>query len=542
MARVLRALLFLSPDFLAKYLKPNPPTAVVALEDVVEGLVSEYEQLGRGSALYKVVESAIRLTDPEKGLQSDSLQLLATTATLFHKKRAPHRRIFEYLNWRLPQLHEGGQHDNLYRQVTPNGVIDELYVVFYLLGWLPRIVNGEKIRLNNSEALKLMSIASASLGGEEVERREDSRFYSLVWRVSQRHIREIGAGGPLWTDLVGQVLKFQPLMSKYRPVESFRYFMETRYNFDRYIVERLRQYLAGERPVETEAGLVFIEPLKNLELLRRVNIEKGRDISLKDLLSAVTYSEKNGGKSWIEYQDLAGRLADVEAFHSIQLNHRIIMGKPNEDDDYVLLKAIVLGKVPVTYKGRRRRFKEREDLYMAIGFIGDSFRNTELCAEELIPVFRRARTRYEQHRGLSPAELMAKVLSDEGVVDKLGCTTPEQVYCLLVVHQLKEYLRPRVVGRFRFVRNGEKVLLGPGENLEVLRPQSRAADPVLKRTYHQLWARRGLFDEGYWDIVEQEFARPKAVAYHGKAQTRRDISPYASAAVGEAPMKAVGAA
>ncbi len=505
----------------------------MALEDVVEGVVGEYEQLGKGSALYQIVKSAIELTRLEKGLQSVFTQFVEATARLFHKKKTPYERIFEYLQWRLPELHEGGQHSNLYRQVTPNVVIDELYIMFYLLGWLPRIVNSERIRLKGSEALRLMSIGNANLGGADAKRREDSRFYSLAWRVTQRHIRKIGAGGPLWTDLVGQVLKFPPLAQRYRPIESFRYFMETRYNFDRYVVERLRQHLAGERPIVTKAGLVSIEPLKNLELLRRVAIENGSDTSLKGLLSEVTYSEKQGGKSWIGYEDLAGRLTDVEVFHGIPLSHRIIMGKPNEDDDYMLLKAIMFGRLPITYRGRKRRFKERDDLYMALGF-QDAFRNSKWCAEELIPVFRRAKTRHERHRGLSPAGLMSKVLSGEEVAEKYGNTATEQIYCLLVVHQLREYIRPRLTGRLPFSRNGGKAWLKPGKNLRLLMPQSRDGDPMLRRAYHQLWARRDFFDRGYWDVVEQVLAEPAAVAFHGKANTRHDISPYVPEAVAKA--------
>lgn len=503
----------------------------MALEDVVEGWIEEYEKTrnGIGSMLHSLVSPMIKLTDPESGLQSHSLEMFETVAELIPGRHTPKRVMLAYLAWRLPELHKGGSSSGLYSRLTPEVVVDELYILFYLCGWLPRIVNGEHVKMTGPDSLKLMSFASAKIKGSEKQERTDSRFYRLVTRVSQRsataryteHPPRIIS--PVWTDLVGHVLQFPLLRLRYRPVESFRIYMEGRYNFDKYVVERLKQYMLGA-PIDTVDGVARIGPLKNLELLRIVNIQRGTDSSLEGLVTEVIYNEKRGGKNWTQYIDLAGRDKEVEVFHGVPLNSGIITGKPTEANDYAILKSVVLGKVQVTYGGRKLCIATGDDLYMLLG-VQEAFATPEWCAEELIPIFNRARYRYDQHRGSSPKQLLGKVLADEDVVEKLGRITPEQIYCLLIVHQLKEYVRPGVVGRQPFMSNGEKVFILPGENLHLLQPQAKSGDPVLKGFYHRLWDRQDFFDRGYWDVLEEVLAEEAAVNYHGTALKRQDASP-----------------
>ena len=498
----------------------------MGLEAVVEGWFDEYEQRKSSSMLFKLVSSSIKLVSGQSGSEAAWQQLLDATGSLMTQK--PNRLILEYLQWRLPLL----QKVLIYPELKPDFVVEELEVMLYAAGWLPRIVKGEKVYVDD-EQIKLLSLASAKVGGAEKDEREDTRFYRLVMRVFQRNFRDVrnraGIARPGWNELVAQVLKFPPLQhtnfTQYLAEEE----PEVERRFDEVTVSGLRQYMKGVRAVQTPSGQVRIEPLRNLNLLGRAEIERGDDASLRSLLRSTRNAEKKGGPTWGDYLDHVGVLDDVVDFHyGIAVNRNIIAGHPTERDDYNYAKSVVLGIIPVTYRGKKKQVLEAEDLCMLIGFRKD-FRNSDKCAEELLPVFRRAQSRYEGERGKPPTQFLNAVLADKEVAAKYGTKhgsmTTQDIYFIWAAHHLKEFLRPRVTGELPFSYGNEEVLIMPGENLHVLRPESKFCDPRISRFNKQMRWYKVTIGTGYWDIVEEVLAEPAAVSYHGRAMKRQDISP-----------------
>ncbi len=181
----------------------------MSLESIVKGLVSKYEneikKTRKRSTLYLLAAEYAVLANngTEKALGDTVAKPFA-----YHEFG---RATLEYLNWRLPKLNA------VYAKVTPEAIVNELYIFFYLEGWLPRIVDGREVYLSSDDDLKHMSITRAHLKGRENELIEDERFYKLVSRISQGHHRD---KCPDWRTLVSQVLQFPELKERYSQLDS----------------------------------------------------------------------------------------------------------------------------------------------------------------------------------------------------------------------------------------------------------------------------------------------------------------------------------
>ncbi len=189
------------------------------LEHLVEDWIDDYEAKGRDSALFKLVKSSVELTTPKKK-SKHSWKMLVGAASSMLDADSPQKLVADYLLWRLPNWRWKTNH----RKANLYTLIDELYVLFYLQGQLPRIVNSEKVYLSTPEQLELMRVSQAHLEGKLSEQREDIRFYRLMARTMKKKSRTFM---PSWTALVDKVFQFGPVRERYSGLESFSAYLKT---------------------------------------------------------------------------------------------------------------------------------------------------------------------------------------------------------------------------------------------------------------------------------------------------------------------------
>lgn len=492
----------------------------MALETIVEPLVEEYESKGENSKLYSLVSFATSaLTD---GTFNGKLnEFLLNLGNLFGKGHIPYRFMLEYLTWRFPLI-KG--RDDYNGKASARAMINELEALWYMSGMLPLQVNmesGERVLLQTQSDYR--HLRPISIGVTEPTRRNDIRAFRLYRRVTEQHRSH---NGPNWTTLLNLVLTFPPLHKKMRPTGSFSDVVTSNEEaaFDDYVIGKLVQYLAGEKPiaVSSDGDVRTIEPLSGLELLTTVKMRQGQDRELSDLFKDVRYRKlSRGGKTWNDYLDLAGKVDKVVNYHGMAVNPRIVSGQWAEEDDYSLLKAVAVGKIPVFYNGVEVTVSAKENLYVFMGF---KSRKPGKSPELLIPAFRRSAWRHKKDKGRNPALLLAAVLADPEVAGKIGNMSLADVEAQWYINCFKGEVRAMLTGQRILSYQGREMRILPGKNFHILRSESRYAGHFVKSLYKRINWHFSETDMTYYDFINEVGAEAEVVEYHrGSAVNREAI-------------------
>lgn len=504
----------------------------MAIDSIVEKLVKGYEEKGVESTLNNVVENAVLRFMLESPNSAQTSAYLSELAYLFGKGHIPYRYMFEYLSWRIPKMLQSGG-DRSYLSVP--AMINELEALWYAAGMLPLTVNketGEKILLKNPEDYS--HLRPINLGVTNPEKRNDIRAFRLYRRVTEASRNH---GGPNWTSLLNIILSFPLLMRDKKLSASYREIVDygAQFEFDIYIVNTIEDYLTGQKEVvvNEKGDKRTIQPLSSLELLMPKNIGNGYDKELTQLLAEVKYRSRiKQGWPWGIYLNRAGKTDKSIAYHGMPVSSRMVSGKWNEEDDYNYQKAIALGRIPVTYNGKKVYVRSRENTHVFMGF-KKPFRTPDKSAEELIPVFKRARIRYEhgttrnsKGEGVSPAQLLQRVFQDPEVIGAIGEVTLDYIESQWYLTYFKDDVRSLLLGKKAILVNGHKTRIRPNENLYLLRPESPNAPEFLYRLSQQMrwhWEKTGLV---FYDFIDLVGAEPEVIRYHrGNKITREAINP-----------------
>ncbi len=504
----------------------------MAIDTIVEKLVGGYEEKGKESTLHNVVENAVLKFTPESPNSAQTSTYLSELAYLFGKGHIPYRYMFEYLAWRIPKIL---QSDEGKKYLSVPRMINELEALWYAAGMLPITINketGEKTLLKNPEDYN--HLRPSSLGVVNSKKRNDIRAFRLYRRVTEASRNH---GGPNWVSLLDIVLSFPLLMRDKKLSASYREIVDrgTQFEFDIYAANVIEDYLTGQKAVvvNEKGDEQTIQPLSGLELLMPKNIRNGHDEGLTQLLAEVRYRARiNQGWPWGTYLNRAGKTDKSIAYHRMPVSSRMVSGKWNEEDTYNYQKAIALGRIPVTYKGKKVYVGSREDIYVFMGF-KKPFRTPDKSAEELIPVFKRARVRYE-HRterkpegeSVSPSQLLQKVLQDPEVIAAIGEVTLGYIEAQWYINHFKDEVRSWLLGKKDVLVNGHKTRIRPNENLYLLMPESPNAPEFLYRLSRQMRWHIGKTGLSYYDFIDLVGAEKEVIEYHrGNRISRETINP-----------------
>lgn len=500
----------------------------MAIDSIVEKLVEEYEEKREQSRLYHVVDFAIKSFQNEWSHNAQTSIYLSELGYLFGRGHIPYRYMFEYLSWRIPEIQES----NEYYELKASMIVNELEALWYVSGMLPLVVNketGEKKLLENPEDYEYLR--PFRLGVTETERRHDTRAFRLYRRVTEVNR---ASNGPNWTSLLNIVLSFPLLIKDKRLGASYEEIVGqgTHFEFDKYIENSLRDYLTGQKAIviNEKGDEKTIQPLANLELLMTSNIRKGHDRELSQLFAEVRYRTKtNVGWPWGTYLDRVGKTDESIAYHGMPVGSRMISGRWNEEDDYAYLKAIALGRIPVIYKGEEIRVASKEDTYVFIGY-KKPFRTPDKSPEQLIPVFKRAKVRYEhgtqrkpEGEGRTPAQLLQRVLQDPEVVSAIGEVFLEDIENQWYLSHFKYEIRSRLLGQTTMRVRGRDRRVRPLENLPLLMPESPNADGTLHKLNKQIRWHKGKTGLVYYDFIDLVGAEPEVMSYHRSTRITREL-------------------
>lgn len=431
--------------------------------------------------------------------------------------------VRDFIQYKIPLFVD----QKVYAKINHGVIMDEIYVLAYLLGMLPITIDEKstRLRIAPQDNLDLLTIKSSKDG-------YDIRLNNLQMRIVQRAARK---QAPNYWDITQHTARFGRVKTYHeRELNRFRDFHMNSMGAAFLTGE---DYLTGRKELwkDENGNPIRIGPMENLEELTFYKIDAHRREN-PELWRLRTWLLENN-TSWDVYLRRLGKRKRVVKFHGRPLYSGDFDGRYSKEEDRELLKLKVLGQIPVPMSdGTKKYLKKPEDLYVLIPYCdaghGGSkvFREVldEIADQQLIGAFRRTYERHIKTWGPTPTEYLDGMLRDRKVRIRYGpnrqgtfLLTHQDVYTFAAERKIVLQLRDIIIKEFQ---EADKETA-----LAELRPYRNQRNLAIYKSviWYQLPSKIG---RHYYDLLEKAALEPTAATVlapylEGKPLTRYDINP-----------------